>query len=73
MWRVRPAIAGLIRGDGAHGAIVGWLADLWPVIATAFFTAIVAARIYDILLGGPVVQGAGALSVLLAAARLPRN
>jgi small-conductance mechanosensitive channel len=38
------------------------------MIATAFFTAIIAARIYDILLGVPVVQGAGALSVLLVVA-----
>jgi small-conductance mechanosensitive channel len=65
VWRVRAAIAGLIRGDGAPNAVVGWLADLWPVIATVFVTAIVAARIYDILSGTPVTQGAGVLSVLL--------
>jgi small-conductance mechanosensitive channel len=65
VWRVRAAIAGLIRGTGTPNAVVGWLADLWPVIATAFFTAIVAARIYDILSGTPVTQAAGALSVLL--------
>ncbi len=66
--QVRAAIAGLIRGNGAHNAVVGWLADLWPMIATVFFAAIVAARIYDVLSGTPVVQGAGALSVLLVVA-----
>ncbi len=65
VWQVRAAIAGLIRGDGSHNAVVGWLADLWPVIAIVFFTAIVAARIYDILLGAPVMRSAGILSVLL--------
>ena len=68
VWQVRAAIAGLIRGDGRTTPVVGWLADLWPVIATVFFTAIVAARIYDILSGAPVVQGAGILSVLLVVA-----
>ena len=40
VWRVRVPIANLIRGDGRHGAIVGWLADLWPVIATLYFLGI---------------------------------
>ena len=68
VWRVRAAIAGLIRGEGKHNAVVGWLADLWPVVAMAYFVAIVAARVYDILTGTPVTQGAGALSVLLVVA-----
>ena len=65
VWQVRAPIAGLIRGEGTHNAVIGWLADLWPVIATAFFVAIVAARVYDILAGAPVSSSAGALSVLL--------
>ena len=68
VWHVRAAIADLIRGDGTRGAVAGWLADLWPVIATAFFVAIFAARIYDVLNGTPVVVGAGLLSVLLVVA-----
>ena len=68
VWHVRAAIADLIRGDGTRGAVAGWLADLWPVIATAFFVAIVVARIYDVLNGTPVVVGAGLLSVLLVVA-----
>ena len=68
VWQVRAPIAGLIRGAGTPNAVVGWLADLWPLIATAFFVAIVVARVYDILSGTPVVSGAGALTVLLVVA-----
>ena len=65
VWRVRAPIAGLIRGEGAHNVVKGWLADLWPVIATVFFVAIVEARISDIFTRAPIVEGAGFLSVLL--------
>jgi small-conductance mechanosensitive channel len=68
VWQVRSAIAGLIRGDGKQSAVVGWLADLWPLIATAFFTAIVVARVYDIFTATPVTSGAGILSVMLVVA-----
>ena len=65
VWQVRAPIAGLIRGEGKHNAIVGWLAELWPVIATVFFLGIAAARFYAILDGTPVESAAGILSVLL--------
>ncbi len=65
VWQVRAPIAGLIRGSGARSAVVGWLADLWPVIATTFFIGIAAARVYAILEGTPVESAAGILSVLL--------
>ncbi|MDH5245377.1 MAG: mechanosensitive ion channel [Betaproteobacteria bacterium] len=65
VWRVRAPIAGLIRGDGPPNVVKGWLADLWPVIATLFFVAIVGARINDIFTRAPIVEGAGYLSVLL--------
>jgi small-conductance mechanosensitive channel len=68
VWRVRAPIAGLIRGEGKHGAIVGWLADLWPVIATAYFLGILIARILDILAGESGPTGEGILSVLLVIA-----
>ena len=68
VWQVRAPIAQLIRGDRAHNTVAGWLADLWPVIATAFFVAIVAARVFDVLAGTPVASGAGILSVLLVVA-----
>jgi small-conductance mechanosensitive channel len=65
VWHVRAPIAGLIRGSGTHNAIRGWLAELWPLIATTFFVGIVAARVYSILEGTPVESAAGILSVLL--------
>jgi len=65
VFQVRAPIASLIRGEGRHNAVVGWLADLWPVIAVVFFVGIVAARVYDILAGTPVEAGASILSVLL--------
>ena len=68
VWHVRVAIADLIRGDGTRGAVAGWLADLWPVIATAFLVAIVAVRFYDVLAGTAAVANAGFLSVLLIVA-----
>jgi small-conductance mechanosensitive channel len=68
VWLVRVPIANLIRGDKQHNTVVGWLADLWPVIATVFFAAIVATRVFDILSGTPVAAGAGILSVLLVVA-----
>ena len=68
VWRVRVPIAGLIRGDGRHGAIVGWLADLWPIIATVYFVGIAVGRVSDILSGHDGTTGAGLLSVLLVVA-----
>ena len=65
VWQVRAPIARLIRGEGKHNAIVGWLAELWPVIAAVFFVGIAAARFYAILDGTPVESAAGILSVLL--------
>src|SRR6185295_11780204 len=65
VWQVRAPIAQLIRGEGKHNAVVGWLAELWPVIATVFFLGIAAARFYAILDGTPVESAAGILSVLL--------
>ena len=68
VWRVRVPIANLIRGDGKPGAVAGVLADLWPVIATAYFLGIAATRVYDVLSGTPHATGQGILSVLLIVA-----
>lgn len=65
VWQVRAAIAGLIRGEGSPNAVVGWVADLWPVIATAFFVVAFGVRIYDILSAATIASGAGILTVLL--------
>jgi small-conductance mechanosensitive channel len=68
VWQVRTAIAGLIRGEGSSNAVVGWLADLWPVIATAFFVVAFGARVYDILSAAAIASAAGILTVLLVVA-----
>ncbi len=65
VWRARAPVAALIRGDGHRGAVVGWLADLWPVLATAYFAGIAAARINDILSGNAATFGVGLPSVVL--------
>jgi small-conductance mechanosensitive channel len=65
VWQVRAPIASLIRGEGKPNVIRGWLADLWPVIATVYFVAIVVTRVNDIFTRAPIVEGAGFLSVLL--------
>jgi small-conductance mechanosensitive channel len=65
VWRVRTPIADLIRGRDGLGTIRGWLAELWPFVATAYFLGILYARAFDILAGETVVSGEGFLSVLL--------
>jgi len=67
-WRVREPIATLIRGDGTHGAVVRWIADLWHVFAIAYFLGIFAVRVYDIVAGTPDAFGVGFASVLLVIA-----
>jgi small-conductance mechanosensitive channel len=67
-WRVRAPIASLIRGDRDHGTIVGWLADLWPVAATAYFVALFVGGVSDVLAGMPGPIGRGFASVLVVAA-----
>ena len=68
VWRVRVPIADLIRGEGKPGAVTGWVADLWPVIATAYLAVIAGARIYGILSGAPEMAGLGILSILIVVA-----
>jgi len=65
VWRVRAPIAELIRGKGGHGAIAGWLADLWPVLATAYLLGILVARVFDVLGGESGFTGEGLFSLLL--------
>ena len=65
VWRVRTPIADLIRGPDGHGTIRGWIAELWPILATAYFLGIMFARIFDVLAGETVLSGEGILSVLL--------
>ena len=68
VWRVRTPIAELIRGQGAHGTIRYWTAELWPILATLYFLGVLFARVFDVLAGEKVLSGEGIFSVLLIAA-----
>lgn len=64
-WAVRQPVANLIRGDRPHGTIIGWIADLWPMLATGYFLALLAGQISDILARKPSPVGRGLGSVLV--------
>ena len=68
VWLTRAPIATLIRGDAGHGAVIGWIADLWPVAATAYFLALFLGGIFNVLAGMPSPIGVGFASVLLIVA-----
>jgi small-conductance mechanosensitive channel len=68
VWAVRTPIAELIRGEGAHGTVRHWIAELWPILATLYFLGIFFARIFDMLAGERVLSGQGIFSVLLIVA-----
>jgi small-conductance mechanosensitive channel len=65
VWAVRKPIAYLIRGDGHRGAVVGWLADLWPIAATAYFAALLVGGLFNVLAGTPLTTGTGFASVVV--------
>ena len=65
VWRVRKPIADLIRGAGAHGAVIGWLADFWPVAATAYFLILLGGGIFNVLAGVAIANGTGFASMVL--------
>jgi small-conductance mechanosensitive channel len=65
VWAVRKPIAYLIRGDGHRGAVVGWLADLWPIAATAYFAALLVGGLFNVLAGVPLTTGTGFASVVV--------
>ena len=67
-WRVRVPIADLIRGKDGRGTIRGWLAELWPVLATLYFLGVLFARVFDVLAGETVLSGQGVFSIILIAA-----
>ncbi|MGE5170094.1 MAG: mechanosensitive ion channel family protein [Rudaea sp.] len=64
-WAVRQPVAELIRGDRPRGTVIGWIADLWPVLATGYFLALLGGQISDILSGRPLPLGRGLGSVLV--------
>ena len=63
-WLVRRPIADLIRGDRSHSTVRGWIGDLWPIGATAYFLALFAGAISGILAGTPGPVGRGFASVV---------
>ena len=67
-WLVRRPIGDLIRGDRSHATVRGWIGDLWPVAATAYFLALFAGAISGILAGTPGPAGRGFASVVIVVA-----
>jgi len=67
-WRVREPISRLIRGSGERGALVRLLAEVWPILATAYFVAIAVARIVEMVSGPVMPSNAAIISVLLVIA-----
>lgn len=67
VWRVRRPIADLIRRD-SRNTIVVWLAELWPVVASAYLVALIVGGVFNLLAGTPVPTGTGFGSVLLVIA-----
>ena len=65
VWRVRKPIADLIRGADAYGAVIGWLADFWPVAATAYFLILLGGGIFNVLAGVAIANGTGFASMVL--------
>jgi small-conductance mechanosensitive channel len=64
VWRCRAPIADLIRGRDGHGTIRSWLAELWPIVATAISSASVRPRVRHPR-GEQVLSRQGIFSVLL--------
>ena len=64
VWSVREDVAGLIRGPGEPGAPRRILAELWPVLATAYFIVVFVALALDILAERPLTSR-GILSLVL--------
>ena len=65
IWRVRADVSALIRGPGEAGALRRVLAELWPVIAAAYFVVLYFALIYQRLLGSAEPNLAPILSLVL--------
>lgn len=66
VWLLRQPFAALIRGDAPRRATVrGWLADLWPIIATMYFLSLFAVSMHGMLTGERGPLGIGFESVLV--------
>jgi small-conductance mechanosensitive channel len=67
VWQVRGPIAGLVRGDG-QSSFRRLLADLWPVLMTAYVLGLLAILTREQLAGGALGGRAGILSLLVVVA-----
>ena len=67
VWRVRRPIADLIRRS-SRNVVVIWVAELWPVAASAYLIALLLGGVFNLLAGTPVPTGTGFGSVLLVIA-----
>ena len=67
VWHVRRPIADLIRRD-SRSVVVVWIAELWPVAASAYLIALMVGGVFNLLAGTPVPTGTGFGSVLLVIA-----
>ena len=64
-WALRQPVADLIRGDRPHGTVIGWIGDLWPVLVTGYFLALLGGQLSDVLAGRALPMGRGIASVLV--------
>jgi len=64
-WKVRADVAGLIRGPGQPGALRRLLAELWPVLATAYVVVVYLSTVHDRLLDSREPSNAPILSIAL--------
>jgi len=67
VWRLRRPIADLIRRDSRNTVVI-WIAELWPVAASAYLVALIVGGVFNLLAGTPVPTGTGFGSVLLVIA-----
>jgi small-conductance mechanosensitive channel len=67
VWRVRRPVADLIRGE-SRNVVVVWIAELWPVAASAYLIALMLGGVFNLLAGTPVPTGTGFGSILLVIA-----
>ena len=68
IWKVRAAIAALIRPAGGANNLRRLLADLWPVAAIVYVLTVYAGRVYEIVTGQVGATGNGVLSLLILVA-----
>jgi len=64
IWAVRRDVGAMIRGPGEVSPLARLVAEVWPVLATAYLLVVYLASFLDALAGRPA-EGKGILSLLL--------